>query len=412
MINLYIFNEICRANVYGIGTYLKELTVALKKSDINVCVINLYSKSPDMEIEEMDGIKHWYIPAPIYQPTTFDWYQMNNSYCHNIIYLLRLEIEDVTSLVFQLNYNQSSKLSTELKNTFNCKIITTVHYLDWALLLFGNTSYFKQILTMPKSKYTSNIQKATIESYKREKELFETVDHIICLSKNTQQILLEDYRISLDKTIVIYNGLTNKSIVSDKSMLNRKYFKPEISTILFVGRIDDSKGLKYTLRAFKTVLKTCPSCHLIIVGDGDWDSHIKECEEIWMRVTWTGLISKEKLYDLYSIADIGILPSFHEQCSYVAIEMMMHSIPLIASNSTGLQEMIKDKVTGLHIPIIEYNNTVEIDTNLLAEKIIHLLKHPTEAKKLGMNAYKLYEERYSNEIFRENMLNFYHSLSE
>lgn len=79
-----------------------------------------------------------------------------------------------------------------------------------------------------------------------------------------------------------------------------------------------------------------------------------ECDDIYMNVIWTGLINKEKLYELYTIADMGIMPSFHEQCSYVAIEMMMHGLPIIGSTSTGLYEMIENNITGLHIPVMEY----------------------------------------------------------
>jgi len=137
---------------------------------------------------------------------------------------------------------------------------------------------------------------------------------------------------------------------------------------------------------------------------------MKECEDIWSHIIWTGLISKEKLFNLYSIADIGIMPSFHEQCSYVAIEMMMHGIPLIASTSTGLKEMVEEEITGLHIPVIEYRDKMEINSSLLAEKILYLIQHPKERKRMGNNARKRYEQVYSLEVFRKNMLAFYKSL--
>jgi glycosyltransferase involved in cell wall biosynthesis len=164
------------------------------------------------------------------------------------------------------------------------------------------------------------------------------------------------------------------------------------------------------LQAFKIVLDKQEECHLIIAGSGSFDLYMKECEDIWMNVTWTGLIDKAKLYDLYSIADVGLMPSLHEQCSYVAIEMMMHGVPLIASTSTGLCEMVEDGVTGLHIPVIEHSDRVEIDIPLLAEKMLYLLKHPEERKRMGANARKRYEQLYTTEVMRKNMLNFYTTL--
>lgn len=106
------------------------------------------------------------------------------------------------------------------------------------------------------------------------------------------------------------------------------------------------------------------------------------------------------------------MPSFAEQCSYVAIEMMMHGLPLIASTSTGLNEMVEEGYNGLHIPIEERPDEVEIDTALLAEKIIYLLQNPTVRKQMGLNARKQYEKFYTSEMMGRKMLNLYYSMFE
>ena len=106
-----------------------------------------------------------------------------------------------------------------------------------------------------------------------------------------------------------------------------------------------------------------------------------------------------------------MMPSFHEQCSYVAIEMMMHGVPLIASTSTGLKEMVEDGISGLHIPVVEYPDKIEIDSSLLAEKILYLLQHPEETRKLGENGRKRFEKIYTSEIFGQNMIQFYQSIN-
>ena len=88
----------------------------------------------------------------------------------------------------------------------------------------------------------------------------------------------------------------------------------------------------------------------------------------------------------------------------------MHSMPVIGSSTTGLKEMIVDGETGLHIPVVEGENKVEIDTNLLADKMLFLLQNPEERQRMGQNARKRYEEKYSMNMFRKNMLDFYQSL--
>ncbi|MDD4697517.1 MAG: TIGR04157 family glycosyltransferase [Fermentimonas sp.] len=408
-INLYIFDENSRASVYGIGTYLKELTLSLKNSIVHITVVHLCN-AQSFKIEEIDGISHWYIPDAMEETLHLDFESRTKQYYCNVKYLIQIHMQKSHKLIFHFNFTKNMALAETLRETFDCKLVFTIHYLDWCFGLFGNLTYFRDILTCQEKDLDVGLKKSIIEPYHKEKELFEKVDNIICLSVKTRQVLLDDYKINPAKTTVIYNGLTNKCPIAKKRELRKKYNIPSIPIFLFAGRLDNIKGVKYLLQAFKIVLDKQEECHLIIAGSGSFDLYMKECEDIWMNVTWTGLIDKAKLYDLYSIADVGLMPSLHEQCSYVAIEMMMHGVPLIASTSTGLCEMVEDGVTGLHIPVIEHSDRVEIDIPLLAEKMLYLLKHPEERKRMGANARKRYEQLYTTEVMRKNMLNFYTTL--
>ena len=402
--NLYIFKKSGKAATYGVGTYIKELTAALRGTELNICVVNLMSEKPQIQMEEIAGIRYWSFPEPAQEPQMIDDQKQKTLYHRNIVYILQLLIEDKKDLVFHLNYNDCGKLSEVLRKAFDCRIIVSIHFFSWCFTLFGNVTRFRKLLELKETEQYNE----TIEMYRKDKDFFETADHIICLSKNTQQILLNDYQIEPDKMDVIYNCVADSTSDKDILMLRQKYHIPDIPIILFAGRLDKIKGLEYALRALKTVLAS-QQCHFIIAGDGNFKTYMKECDDIWMHITWTGLIDRSKLYDLYSIADIGVMPSFHEQCSFVAIEMMMHGVPLIASTSTGLKEMVQDGVTGLHIPVIEYDDRAEIDSDLLAEKMQYLLQHPDEQQRMGASARKLYIEKYSGEVFRKNMLQFYHS---
>ena len=405
--NLYIFHTSSEAAVYGIGTYIRELATALHHSKIKVCVVNLRAHIHQMRMEETsDGVKRWYFPESIEQMETD---HLSDLYYRNIVYLLQLYIEDKSNLIFHLNANQSSKFAKELKKAFDCKIVLTIHYFDWCFKLSGNLIHFRQLWKTQQTVQGCEVTENLKEEFQKEKKTFEVVDHIICLSKNTMYILKDDYKIKPDKITVVYNGLTDSKISVEKSVLRQKYGISGVPIFLFAGRLDSAKGLKYALRAFRIVLKTYPECRFIIAGNGEFNAHMIECEDIYMNVVWTGLINTEKLYELYTIADLGIMPSFHEQCSYVAIEMMMHGLPIIGSTSAGLYEMVENNITGLHIPVIEYADKTEIDSSLLAEKMLYLLQYPIETKQMGQNGRRRYLNNYSSNIFRGNMLKMYES---
>ena len=141
---LYIINECCRGSVYGIGTYVRELTTILRNSKIDVYVINLNSEKKQIEYEEIESIHYLHIPAPL------RWSVENSKqwdcYHRNVVFLLKLHIKDKKNLIFHLNNNKKSVLVTELKKAFDCKVILTIHYFDWCFNLFGNYTRFKKVI--------------------------------------------------------------------------------------------------------------------------------------------------------------------------------------------------------------------------------------------------------------------------
>jgi glycosyltransferase involved in cell wall biosynthesis len=78
---------------------------------------------------------------------------------------------------------------------------------------------------------------------------------------------------------------------------------------------------------------------LVVVGGGNLNyvfDHIKGC---WGKITLTGKISHEEVFQLYQIATIGVIPSVYEQCSYVALEMMKYGLPVVVADAPGLNEL-------------------------------------------------------------------------
>ncbi|MDR2919144.1 MAG: hypothetical protein LBV72_07260 [Tannerella sp.] len=164
--NLYIFNEIRLGAVYGIGTYIRELSSALKNSDIHVCIVNLASEKPQIQIEEIDGIKQWNFPSPVQWISSSE--EQWDLYHHNVVYLLQLRIKDKKNLIFHLNYNQKSRLAEELKKAFDCKIMLTIHYFDWCFNLSGNLTRFRDIL---ETQQTDKDIEELKEVFQKEKKL-------------------------------------------------------------------------------------------------------------------------------------------------------------------------------------------------------------------------------------------------
>lgn len=406
--NLYIFNETRRGAIFGIGTYIRELVIALKDSDIHISIINLMSDKPQIQIDNIDGINYWYFPNPILELRTLDNQKQRELYFKNIVYLLKIHITNEKELIFHINYHQYTSLAIELKKMFNCKIISVAHFSEWGFIIFDNKYQLEHLLNKNNTDNFALNFKKTIEEEKKD---YLVTDHTICLSNYMQNILCQYYKIKPSKISVIQNGLSNIKNISIKNNSLRKkwHLQSKEKVVLFVGRIDQVKGIRYLIRAFYEVLKTDLNCHLIIVGNGDYDTFFQEAKNICTRITFTGLLERTDLYELYQIANVGVVPSLFEPFGYVPVEMMMHELPIVATATSGLNEVV-DESCGLKVPLIVSPNNVEIDTSLLAQKIIYLLQNPKEAKRLGKNGRKRYLEKYSSEVFGKNMIAFYKSL--
>jgi len=414
MLNLYLFNDYDSSATYGIGSYLKELKSALYNNEIKIHIVHLHSERQNFEIVNTNEIENWFVPEVIRKNTFSGFISNIENYCRNVIYLLRINIKETRNLIFHFNYNQYQYLAKELKNLFDCKTIITIHYMKWMLDLNGNLSRFNMIKKKT-DEQKSSFEKSLLKTDEYEGLLFRQTDRVIALSQYTRNLLCDEYQIEPEKVIVIPNGLDdiNLNMKTEKSFLRKKWHIAENElVILFVGRLHPVKGLMFLIKAFRKVLSLNPGCRLVIAGDGSYDMYMNEAKDICMKINFTGFLEKKELSELYQIADIGVFTSLSEQCSYVTMEMMMYSLPIITTSASGLAEMTEDCISSFQIPLIERTDKIEIDADFLADKIVYLLMNPTEAKLLGKNARKQFESKYTIDVFKNNMLNFYHSLYE
>lgn len=399
MKHYYLFNNASRAAQYGIGTYLNQLCNGLKE-EAPVSIIAVNSEEMEVKVTEEKGIRTIYVPEVTYRniPENFQ------RFYRNLIYLLKAYIPEDEEAIFILNYLYMTPLAKLLHEHFpNCKVVAVVHYLNWCFAMNGNVSKFHHLL---QNNHRNEKEQVLYEEYLSDRNLLQKVDKVVCLSLSTRRLLIDDYQLNSEKTTVIYNGLKDETITA-VTQEDRKELKQSLSfaaddcIVLFVGRLDSIKGVNFLIGAFRRVLGTCPHARLLLVGDGNYNNYLKECSGIRSRITFTGKVNREELYQYYRIADVGVMPSFHEQCSYVAIEMMMHGVPLIGTDSTGLGEMITDE---LRVALDE-SQEEQLSVELLADKILSALTSSQDMWRKASRA--RYELHYTQEHMKHQYLNLF-----
>lgn len=390
MTQVFIFNNASRAANYGIGTYVRQLSDGLLTlTDVQVSLIEMYADTKEFSVTVDDkGMQHYRIPA---LPSGME----SEAYCRSIFYFIARNIKtgNGDKLIFQFNYFQHLPLASLLKGQFPySRIIMTVHYLNWCFELKGNVMRMRKIVAKG---YEANdeMERRVISSFADEKSFLHLADEVLVLSRQTKAILTNDYEVSEDKTHLVYNGMGNHVCSRSFPRNSKKCRKNVKRNILYVGRLDEIKGLKYLISAFEEIANKHPDTNLVIVGDGDFQPYLVQGRKNQGRVIFLGKMQSDEVNEVYNSAYIGVMPSFHEQCSYTAIEMMRHGIPIVGTDSTGLGEML-DGTPQLRVHIDEDSFNEDTFVSQIALRMDLLLSDENTYREASNAVSRLYEKRY------------------
>ena len=385
MINIFIFNNASRAAGYGIGTYIRQLSEGFSAiPDTKVSFVEMYADTKEFSVNVDDsGHTHYLIP-PLKSAME------SEVYCRSVFYFLARSIEicENERTVFQFNYFQHYSLAVLLKAWYpQSVIVLTVHYLNWCFELSGNIRRMKEI--MAEGHELSDDQEKRVKvSFISEERFMHLADAVFVLSQKTKDILIDDYKVAPEKLFLVYNGAGSR--IDNQKDGN----KDGLRTVLFVGRLENDKGLKYLIEAFVRIADAHPDSKLVIVGDGDFQPYLAQSRTLSGRVAFFGKTDKDEIEDIYRSAYIGVIPSFHEQCSYTVIEMMRHGIPVIGTDRIGLAEML-DATPQLRIHINDEDFNEEDFVAQIASRMDLLLSDNAAYHSLSEAVSRQYEKCYT-----------------
>ncbi|WP_339229709.1 glycosyltransferase family 4 protein [Aeribacillus sp. FSL K6-2833] len=230
-----------------------------------------------------------------------------------------------------------------------------------------------------------------------EKEAYEKADHLIAVDTRIQQYIFDKTN---KKATVIKNFInTNefKPQLYHKQEVRKRLGLPENRKILFVPRrLTEKNGVIYPTLALPNVLEIFPETLLVYAGTGEQMENISaKVQQLQLEdhVQLLGSVPHDQMMQLYSAADVVLIPSVHsygveEATSISALEAMGSGSPVIASAVGGLKEIINDQKDGL---LVEEKNPEE-----LSAAIIKLLKDPQLSQNLAKHAREKIEREYSH----------------
>lgn len=191
-----------------------------------------------------------------------------------------------------------------------------------------------------------------------------------------------------------------KAVLIHGSGVNMKHFAPQAMPLepvyLFVGRLLRDKGLLEYMQAARLVKKNYPQARFQVLGPLETNPMAVKAEELKPfssdgSVEFFGMA--EDVRPFLKACYVFVLPSYREGTSRAALEALAVGRPIITTDVPGCRETVIDGVNGW---LVKAKNP-----EMLAEKMIWMIEHPDEARRMGLESLRICAERYDvNEVNR------------
>ena len=205
-------------------------------------------------------------------------------------------------------------------------------------------------------------------------------------------ILKWDYDVIPDKIITINNSLSVTEANTIPKYSNKGYF-------LYSGRISEENGIRYLLQAIKDLPK---GIEIHIAGKGSEENKLKQYANAHGldNVKFLGFKNRTEIKEEYQNCIALIVPSnWFEIFGMVNIEAFINGKPVIASNIGGIPEIVENNINGL---LFEPGNVEQ-----LKKCILKYWNNPELVVEHGKNAYQKAINKYSSDIYYQNLIKLY-----
>lgn len=205
-------------------------------------------------------------------------------------------------------------------------------------------------------------------------EVARRLDRVITVSENSFKDISADHKVSPDKMHIVPVGVDPELFQPVKGVTRTP------GMLITTASADVAmKGLRYLLEAVAKLRTERPEVTLTVIGKAKpGGESARTIDELGLAdaVTFVSGVTDQRIVELYSEAEVAVVPSLYEGFSLPAIEAMSCGIPLVATTGGAVPEVVgPDNETAFLVP--------PGDGGALAAKIGYVLDHPRIATKVG-----------------------------
>jgi len=231
-------------------------------------------------------------------------------------------------------------------------------------------------------------------------------DVMIVISEAMVNWAVKERIVTCDKIVKIYSGIEiDKFLFQTNISAKRKAWgiKDDELVIGEVAKLWEGKGQDILLAAIPEIIREVSNLKVIFVGEGELEHRLKNIAyklNIQDKIIFTGF--RADIPEITSVFDIACLPTLWEGMGRSVLEAMVSGKPVVASRVGGIVDLVQDGVTGILVEPGDYQ--------ALAKAIIRLLKDKGLRQKMGEEARKRVDERFSTEKMVAEIEKIYNEL--
>lgn len=329
---------------------------------------------------------------------------------------LRLRLEDKNIFFHEVEINQYDLFKyPDYALTLAVKIaqVAKLYHLEilhvhYAIPHAASAYLAKQIIAKPLPKVITTLHGTDITLVGRDPAYYEIVkfsieksDGVTCVSHSLSQQTCKYFKICCNIQ-VIYNFFISKKELISKKMLAKSFCEKGEYLLIHSSNYREIKRPQDLIPLFLEVKKSVPA-KLLLLGSGPGLDHIKKEVDRLKLIDQVLFLGISRDIDPYiACADLFLLPSEQESFGLAALESMAYGVPVIATNSGGLPEVVLDGETGFLSPVG--------DIKKMAKDCIYLLKHPEIYKRFSQNSIQRAEKLFGADKIVNEYEEYYTSI--
>lgn len=208
--------------------------------------------------------------------------------------------------------------------------------------------------------------------------------------------------VSEDKIYLTYNGVPLKPSIEAPVSMKPPY------RLLALGRFVGKKGYDFLLHACRILKESGVDFHLTLAGGGPRMSQLQYLAwklGITDRVSFPGFIPYDLVPELFSSTDIFLMPSIihksgdRDGIPTVLMEALVHRVPVIATDVSGIGELVENHVTGLLIP--------EKNPEAIADAVKEFIADRDSALRMAANGREKVLKQFNPEVNHKRVFELY-----